>query len=466
VTDLTTQIDDNKAAISTLESEINTLATEIASARTDLINAKSLLTDDEAYLKDLTEQCEARAHDWDQRSQMRAGELDALSKATAILKNDVEGADENVNYRALLIQKNEAPVKKHESPAFIQESAVATKAHRRNALRGLSTQLRTQQAVALLRATGEKIGSLALTSLALKVAGDPFSKVKTLIQNLVERLLQEATEEATKKGFCDTELSKAEQDRDFRWSESKKLSVEIAELEVKKDQLDLEMQELATALTNLDNDFQSATTLRAQEKEDNLAVLKEAKGGLAAVEKALVLLKSFYKEASKAKVLLQASPVDEDTTGPGFDSAYKGNQAKSSGIIGLLEVIRSDFERTISTTKESEKQAAADFVNFDRQSKVSTGGKDTKKSLDGEDFETTSSTLAAKYKDLKTAFDLLDSALRTIEDLKPMCIDSSMTYAERVEKREDEIEALKQALCLLDTDGVELDCQDGAAGPS
>jgi len=52
-------------------------------------------------------------------------------------------------------------------------------------------------------------------------------------------------------------------------------------------------------------------------------------------------------------------------------------------------------------------------------------------------------------KDLKAATKLLDSALKNIEDLKPVCIDTGMSYAERVQKREDEIQALKDALEAL-----------------
>lgn len=61
----------------------------------------------------------------------------------------------------------------------------------------------------------------------MHLAADPFGKVKTLIQQLIERLLAEATAEATKKGFCDTEVSKAEEERAYRLSDVKKLMVEL-----------------------------------------------------------------------------------------------------------------------------------------------------------------------------------------------------------------------------------------------
>merc|ERR1719291_42326 len=199
--------------------------------------------------------------------------------------------------------------------------------------------------------------------------------------------------------------------------------------------------------------------MRGTEKQQNLYTVSEAKAGLAAVSEAIVILKSFYKQAAKASVsFAQASPLDEDTQGPGFTGAYQGNQEKSAGIIGLLEVIKSDFERTIKTTTASEKEAAADFVEFDRVSRGDISGKSTKSDLNSEDLATTKNRIAQAMSDLQTSMELLDSALKTTEDLKPTCIDMTMPYELRVQKREEEIASLKKALCILDTDQVEAEC--------
>merc|ERR1719356_1215344 len=324
----------------------------------------------------------------------------------------------------------------------------------------LATETKIAQVTTFLRDEGRRLHSVAISSMASRVAADPFAKVKTLIQKLVERLLAEATAEATKKGFCDTELSKAEQDRDFRWEEAQKISVELEGLAAKKDQLELDISSLTSAVSDLQTDLANATTIRAAEKETNLDTIAKAKEGLTAVTEAIAILKAFYKQAAKATVsLVQASPVDEDTQGPGFTGAYNGNQEKSAGIIGLLEVIKSDFERTIQTTSSSEKTAAADFVLFDRVSKGDISGKETKKALNSEDLEATKNGIEQSTSDLQTSMELLDSALKTIEDLKPTCIDMTMPYEQRVQKRDEEIQALKRALCILDTEQVEDECQ-------
>lgn len=79
--------------------------------------------------------------------------------------------------------------------------------------------------------------------------------------------------------------------------------------------------------------------------------------------------------------------------------------------------------------------------------------------LNTEELKSTENGLSQTTTDLKTAQSLLDAALKTIEDLKPMCIDTGMSFADRKAKREEEIEALKQALCLLDPEKKESECQ-------
>jgi len=308
----------------------------------------------------------------------------------------------------------------------------------------------------------------------VKVVGgtraDPFAKIKGMIQKLVERLIAESTQEANKKGFCDESMGKATQDRDFRFEDANKLSVEIQGLESKRDQLDADIKDLDASVEQLHSDLNNSNQIRADEKTANLATLKEAKEGLKAVSAALAILKNFYKQAAKeedfhagrldkpALVQKKYSPVQDDTSGPGFDNAYEGKQEASTGIIGILEIIKSDFERTIRTTEQSEKQAAADHVLFDRNSKTDISGDSTKSKLNAEDLETTKNTIEQKMGDLQAAMDLLGDALKQLEELKPVCVDMTMSYEERVQKREEEMAALKRALCILDTDQVEEEC--------
>ena len=84
------------------------------------------------------------------------------------------------------------------------------------------------------------------------------------------------------------------------------------------------------------------------------------------------MLEKFYKTAAKAEVLVQVSSKQvPDMPDAGFEGANKGSQSASTGILGMLDVIKSDFIRTIKETEKAEKAAAKEFMEFETTTKVS-----------------------------------------------------------------------------------------------
>ena len=317
---------------------------------------------------------------------------------------------------------------------------------------------KVQKVAALLAKMGSKLRSAVLSSLAVKVREDPFAKVKTLVQQLIERLVREKTDEATQKGWCDTELAKAKHDRDYRHSDTESLSANIAVLEARKASLLQRETDLTASIAALNTAHTEATTLRDTEKSDNKETLQNASDGLSALKNAIAILKDFYRKAGRAstsfvQVKESVSPVDQDMAAAGTGEhlgAYKGNQVKAGGILGMLATIQSDFERTISETTAAEEGAHRDYVKFDIETKSSIAAQEMGLKRTNEEHQTTSTDLAAALNDLKENQKLLDNSLKTLETLRPACIDTGMTWEEKVAKRNAEIEALKDALCVLD----------------
>jgi chromosome segregation ATPase len=414
------------------------------------------------------------------------------------INDKVAGADEDANERALLLAKKKpkvAPAKAtsapkaapaaevttprpaaapakvqvaaaHDAaPAFLQTSAHNhAKSFLERAKKSVSTQDDTRGKVThMLQAEGKRLKSAVLTSLAQRAQNDPFVKIKKLIQQLIERLLTEAKEEATQKGFCDEELGKARHERDERHNQIYKLMANIGTQKAHQEFLEDEIEELQAEVKKLTADLDEATKLREEEHDENTETIDTAKEGLEAITDALKVLKDFYKKAAKGKSLLEvnvtASPIDEDAPELAFGGKNTGNQDRAGGVIGMVEVIQSDFERTIKMTTQEEAEAQADFIQFERTSKSDIKGKETKIKLDKQDLKATKTSLKKNREDLKTETGLLDDCLKGIEELKPVCIDTGMSYTERVEKREEEIEALKKALCMLDGEQVEPECK-------
>merc|ERR1719162_2870474 len=141
----------------------------------------------------------------------------------------------------------------------------------------------------------------------------------------------------------------------------------MAKLAALSDKLKEELSNLADDTKELNANVAAAEKARKDEKSENANTVTEANAGLDAVKMAIDILDKFYKTAAKASVDLSLAqgPAD-DAPDAGFDNgeAYQGAGAESGGIIGMMEVIQSDFERTISETKDAEAKAEQDHLDF------------------------------------------------------------------------------------------------------
>merc|ERR1712238_474672 len=109
-----------------------------------------------------------------------------------------------------------------------------------------------EQVAEFLRVRAERLGSRVLSALAVRVAEDPFTKVKKMIKDLIVRLMEEANEEAEHKGWCDTELSTNEQTRAEKTEAVETLHAEIDQLEASIAKLTEGITELTEAVAALD----------------------------------------------------------------------------------------------------------------------------------------------------------------------------------------------------------------------
>merc|ERR1719238_2514622 len=129
-------------------------------------------------------------------------------------------------------------------------------------------------------------------------------------------------------------------------------------------------------------------------------------------------------------------------------------QAGSGGIVGMLEVILSDFARLETETSSAEAEAQGAYDKFTDESNQDVAVKETEiahKEKNKEDCDANNRSLK---KELELTQEELDAAMDYYDKLKPDCLDSGLSYEERVEKREQEIQALKEALQVLAQESV------------
>ena len=395
-----------------------------ADAKSDLQDTTQTRDDDAKYLAELTAACEQKSSDFANRQQLRAEEIEAVEKAIEILSSGaVSGASEK--HLPQLVQVK--------STSFAQ-------------LRSVSENPNQVRVAAYLKAQATKFNSRILSALATHVEADPFKKVKKMIKDLIVKLMDEAAAESDHKEMCDTELATNEQTRKEKTEAIETLHAEIDGLSAAIAKLGEQIAHLTTSVEELDAAVAKSTEVRQTEKSKNTVTIKDAQEAQTAVEQALTVLKDFYAKAAESTSFMQQPKV--------FDEPYKGMSGESGGVVGMIEVIQSDFARLESETTAAEDSAAKEYEEFMNDSQVDKA----QKTKDIEHKKGKKQNKEQMLQEAKTDLDgtqkELDAALSYYDKLKPSCVDAGESYEDRVARRKEEIDSLQEALKILEGHAV------------
>jgi hypothetical protein len=355
-----------------------------------------------------------------ENQKVRAGELEAIKKAIEIIADpSVAGSySEHVN----LAQVSSKPV------TLLQLASTSKRA------------VAKESVVALLRQSARTLSSRTLADAANQVSASPFAKVIDMIKDMITKLKEEAAAEAAHNAWCSDELKKNKLKRDKKTAKVNLLTAQVEELTASIETMAKTIETLVKEQADLTKAVKEATEQREKEKAKNTKTIAVAKAGSEAVGQALTVLKEFYAAQS---FLQKGKQVPEM-------GAYKGNQDGKGGVVGMMEVIESDFLRLESDTTTAEEENAAEFETFvadateDKEAKHKEEVQ-TKLDKDQAEFEKSQTE-----KDLKAVTAELDKANEYYEFLKPQCLEVKVSYEERVAKRKEEINSLKEAYKVLD----------------
>jgi len=458
---------------------------------------------DQNFLNDLTTKCEEKAKAWDQRSSTRTAELTAISEALELLKGDVSKMYP-ANNLGLVVKKTTPSKTQPPAPKagghweWVPDAPAAQVQTKADAAttddsgseddseeeeedddddedtpvsflqleRPAATAAR-KKILGFLTGKAQTLKSAALTTLLVKIrdAPTPFAKVKQMISDLVDRLEAEAEAEASQKSWCDENMAETTAERDDAQREIEGLNALLTEKAALVDSLTEEINELAQQIADLQKALNEATELREKEHAQNEATVADATAGKASIDQAIEVLNGFYnpsflqkKQApaaegyerfSAANAGSDGKTVDDMAPDAAFDGEYGGKTDASKSIISLLEQIQEDFDNTISKTNSDEEFAQGEYDQFKSDTERDIDEKSTLKG-DNEDSRTEAELAITKAKaDLKSQNELLQAALDELEKLKPVCVDSGMSWEERSARRDQEIESLKEALKIL-----------------
>merc|ERR1719327_1474739 len=396
-----------------------------AQAKGDLSDTTSSRDEDSAYLSALDAQCSQKSSDFESRQEVRDEELEAIDKAIEIVASpELAGAAE----------KNLTP----------GGSAFSL------ALRGGAVAPVQRQVAAFIESRASKLNSRVLSMLAIKIGENPFAKVKKMIDEMITKLIEQANEEATHKGWCDTEMAKNTQTRETKTDEINTLTAKADKLSSAITRVAQEIADLQTAITEIDAAVAKAVSVRAAETKKNKETVEDSQKAQAAVTAALNVLKDFYAKAAQATAFVQTKHKQPEIDAPKtFEGSYTGMGDSTGGVVGLLEVIGSDFARLEAETNTAEDEAYKEHDRFMAESKKDKAVKTADLDHKSKSKVQMESDLADTESDLKGTQSEMDAALVYYEKLKPSCQDATVTYDDRVSQREEEIASLKEALQIL-----------------
>jgi len=261
-------------------------------------------------------------------------------------------------------------------------------------------------------------------------SGSGFDKVKTLITDMIKKLEAEASADADRKAYCDKELAETNAKNEDKSAEIEKLSTKMDQMSSRSAKLKEEVAALQKELGELAKSQAEMDKLRQETSatfKSNKADLEE---GLSGVKMALKILNEYY----------------------GGEAAHESAKGAGGGIIGLLEVVESDFSKSLAEVQSSEETSAADYDQETKENDIerTSKGKDvehkTKESafLDKEFAEHSSDRDGVQSE--------LDAVLEYLAKIKQECTDVAESYASRKARREAEIAGLKEALEVLESE--------------
>lgn len=424
ITGLDSESTDATKSKQTKLKEKASISEQKAKDESELADTTSTRKEDAKYKKDLEMSWEARAAEFKSRQKLRGEELEALGKAIDIISGDaVTGAGKHL-------------------PGLLQSGTAMAVVNVNRSLRTPSFR----KVADFLQEKAAVLHSQELAALAMRLQADPIDKVKEMIENMITRMEKDAAAEATKKAWCQEELSENEEARGAKNDEIEALEADEAKLKSSLQQLAADLQALDEQVKDMNAAMTEATSIRQKEKEENTVAIKDAKAAQAAVAEALSVLNEFYAKAGQATALVQA----QARAGPQpFEKPYTGMGSESGGVLGMIEVIQSDFARLEAETTAAEQSAAKEYESFMDDSKLDMASKEKDISHKSSRKDSETQALSSLQADLASVKKELSAVMKTYEELKPQCADESASYEERKAKRDAEIKSLEEALKAL-----------------
>jgi len=393
------------------------------------------ITNDKAFIEATANDLATKKAEWKDRQELRAGEIEAINKAIAILHSD----DARDMFKSSL-----------KSQSFLQ----------------LKLTSRTQRVTAseVLASAAKRSGDKRMAALAKSLenqtpnesmaTGSHFDEVIAAIDDMVATLKGEEETDLENKEICEKDRAddtrtaiKAGRTMDERSDTIDELTNDIADI-VKT------IAENVAEIASINEELTKATTMRGDEHTEWEAANRDDGAAAELVTRAKDVLAGFYEENNlnllqskkMAPVVAGEAPPPPPAT---WEAPYGGKTGESQGIVAILEMIHEDLIKDQTKGKADEDKAEETFQAFKTNSETQI------QALTDANSDLTD-TKGQKEDDVSTAkeqrgskHDELNTVIAKINDATPSCTYTTINYPVRLKNRQVEIDGLEKAKAIL-----------------
>merc|ERR1719263_2374594 len=409
--------DEIKAGQDQVDAKTDELAStdeKLANSKAALEDTKNSLSADAEFLMMLKEKCSTTDAEWEERQKTRQLEMEACSKALAVLSSD-DAHD--------LFTKTS-------NPAFVQAEE--------------SNQRRTA-AAKVLKTAALKNKSPRLAAIAIKVQLDAFVRVKKAIDDMITQLLAEKKDEIKHKDFCVEEFNTNQIQTEAKNREREDLIALIEDLNLTIQTLTADIDTLKAEIAEMQLAMKRAGEDREKENKEFQQVVADQRASQKLLTAALKILEGFY--AKKEAALLQQEQGQGPPPPPGFKE-YKKNAA-AGGVMAMIQTIIDDAKKLEADSIRAEEEAQKAYEDMVTETNASIDKKTKEMANKSEEKAKAESDLGQANSDKEAALLELEELANYNAELHQSCDFIVKNFEIRQTARDEEIDALKQAKFIL-----------------
>merc|ERR1719247_2250429 len=232
---------------------------------------------------------------------------------------------------------------------------------------------------------------------------------------MISQLEADAQNDASHKAYCDKETAEASAKKDEKKALVEKLTTQMDSMNAKSAKLKEQVGVLNKELAELASSQAEMDRIRSEEKSLYNTNHAEMKQGVDGVQKALSVLRDYYASEGKS---------------------HSSADGAGSGIIGMLEVVESDFTKGLAEMEATESMAASEYDKTSKQNEITRSMKSQDSKYKSKEAAGLAKAVSETSSDLEGVQAELEAINEYLGKLAQMCVAKAEPYAEKKARRE------------------------------